>query len=1194
MSIDNNKQYITNDISYSKNEETTIILSLLEEISKIEEKIIELKNSVNAENNNDNKNKEIENLNITKNKLIKDMNDLSVNLLLDISNKENLIKKKSYLIKDITKKINNYKNILSTYNTLSFNSPILKKFILSNKKNSFLSDEQIDDIMSKTQTIYNNDNLIQKYEKEYEDNKEELNNIENNRKKILQKINEIKENLKMMKEEKITSKNELVNYISSRETLESIIKVNLPSLLVTIKEENEENEEEIKNDLKNIEKNSFISNKDIHSHSQNRVNTINSITEEDNDNENNNIEFVDVSDFNLNNNNNNNFIPKKNWDEIINLYKYEFFYLDPNKISIGISNEIFDALSNKMINDNNPINNNTNNNNDLRNSIILESKKTTNITTNILEKNKLSSFNNNNNRYSNVGRNPMIFSCESPIIKKTRTNLFLFNDINDCKKEIQVELKHIIQNFINNINNNNNNNNNNNISIENFIEKITDMLVNKLNEYGHFLNKKNLMIYLTCYFKKSFYECMISSKLKFINKDYKNIKKSYKKKIENLHDQLTKLNSRLETIKNTIILQENKIKLLNKIENIDNKKIKDNNDINNNIGNLKLTLDEQNYIQLCRKVNSYINEKNEIEREIEEAENDKKLNKYQGEIKINSIKNQINDIKLQINAIEKESINKKAKTDEEIVKYRKIINEKYKQIKENLEKYKNICLNNDINIYNNFIDTIKNSIDNKYYKSLLDLEKYPINNISNNSSLNKNKEIKINTNINTENNNPEIDNENINLFTFSNYSKTHGKNNSEILKPFNINDEFLSPINNNKNKSYFNKDEIINDFNSTSKKKKIPYDNKNRVKNNNYVNIFDSCNNLNNYYFQFQTPSTVISFNDNKKFNNLFLNNTNKNKNEINILSYSSPFSFSSKVNSNRKKFISPRTNLKPTNLINNLKYCVSDRKNINNKNNISNSNTINVGEFGINKNNIKNLYTMKSKSSKKNKIINNLLYGFSKEKNTFTINSKNNNDQTNNNINSLLKRTFCYFRILNNNNNNNNDNNKIFNPFDNKSLSLSTLCKSPYNYIKSTLNFNKKEDMLIIIPSNQLESINIKIDKIENTFISPDMKIIIDIYKGYKDFKNKYDNGDINKYIKEIKKININYKHLKDEEIIKCCHNKNFVLSISIKNKKKRIEFLFCSYEEFKLWNNAICFFINNNNEFLFNLNNRKKFEYP
>ena len=130
---------------------------------------------------------------------------------------------------------------------------------------------------------------------------------------------------------------------------------------------------------------------------------------------------------------------------------------------------------------------------------------------------------------------------------------------------------------------------------------------------------------------------MISQRLKFTNKDYKNIKKSKKKKIENFQDQLTKLNARYETIKNTIILQENKLKLLNKIENQDNKKIKENNDINN-ICNLKLTLDEQNYIQLCRKANSFINEKYEIEKEIEENKNDIKLSKYQGEIKINSIK----------------------------------------------------------------------------------------------------------------------------------------------------------------------------------------------------------------------------------------------------------------------------------------------------------------------------------------------------------------------------------------------------------------------------------------------------------------------------------------------------------------------------------------------------------------------------
>ena len=47
---------------------------------------------------------------------------------------------------------------------------------------------------------------------------------------------------------------------------------------------------------------------------------------------------------------------------------------------------------------------------------------------------------------------------------------------------------------------------------------------------------------------------MISLKLKFVNKDYKSFKKNKKKKIENLHDQLTKLNARTETIKNTIII----------------------------------------------------------------------------------------------------------------------------------------------------------------------------------------------------------------------------------------------------------------------------------------------------------------------------------------------------------------------------------------------------------------------------------------------------------------------------------------------------------------------------------------------------------------------------------------------------------------------------------------------------------------
>ena len=444
----------------------------------------------------------------------------------------------------------------------------------------------------------------------------------------------------------------------------------------------------------------------------------------------------------------------------------------------------------------------------------------------------------------------MIFSCESPIIKKTRANLFLFNDINDCKKEVQVEIKNEIKNFIKNINNKD-------TSIEKFNEVISEMIINKLCEYGYFLNKKNLMIYLSCYFKKTFYECMISLKLKFINKDYKSIKKNKKKKIEFYHDQLTKLNTRTETIKNTIILQENKIKMLNNIENKDKNENINEININNNIKNLKLTLDEQNYIQLCRKANSYINEKNEIEREIEEAENDKKLNKYQGEIKIDSIKNQIKNINDQINLLENESFSKKAKSDEEISKCRKLIIEKFNIMKEYLKKFRNKCSNIDINIYNEFIDTISGNINNKYYKSLLDLEKCNSNALSNSSIhkvKTKNKEISKTSipNFSFTNTNKE----NFNIPSQNNFiSKTHRRTASDMTKPISLNEDFLSPVNHNKSKNfliYKDKDDksSADIYNSTSKKKNTVYnDVKNRVKNNNYINIFDSCNNLNNYFF---------------------------------------------------------------------------------------------------------------------------------------------------------------------------------------------------------------------------------------------------------------------------------------------------------------------------------------------------------
>ena len=1149
MSQDYHKENLT--------EETSTILSLVNDIYQLEEKIIDLKNSITAQNNSDAKDKEMDNLKKNKKELSKEMNQLSVNLLIDVSNKENVIKKKSYLLKELNKKINNYRSILTTYKTLSFNSPILKKYILSNKMNQFLTDEQIDDIMSKTQTLCKNDNLIQKIEKEFSVNKEQLNNINKSINKINCQINEIEENLQMMKEEKITFKNELVNYISSKETLESIIKMNLPSI---ISNKEEYLEDDNRSDSKNYEKNSFIS-KDVHS--QNRANTINSITEEENENYNNNMgnSYLNTSFYGSNKNNFNNLNNKKSWDEMINLYPYEFYYLEPNKISTGICNEIFDLLNSKISNDN------------YRNSTAFEPQKSSNLLVKIKSSNV-------NNRY-NIG-NPLTFSCGSPIVKKTKVNLFLLNDILDMKKEIQQKTKVELQNFFKDIINNNK------ISIVNFIEKISDLIINKLSEIGFYLSKKNLMIYFSCFFKKSFYECMIAIKLKFINKDYKNIKKAKKKKIENLQDQLTKLNTKSETIQNTIILQESKLKLLNSNkDNIDKEK-KSNKELikfnNNNDANLNLSLEEQNYIQLCRKANSFINEKNEIEREIDEIKNDEKLNKYQGELKVNSLKNEIDELDSQINLLENDGFKKKAKSDEEIAECRKIIVDKFSIIKENLGKYKNKC-SNDMNTYNKFIDDISTNIKSQYYKSLLDLEKCKTSNTET-STLSKIKNTDPKSTIENYNYTDfENENTNINNLTNSNF-KSHRKTASDVGRPFTFGEDNFSPI-------HKHKDFLMNEFfNSTSKKNNIIYSsNRNRVKNNNYINIFDSCNNLNNYFFQFQTPSTIVNIDDNKRQGSYFMNNTNKHtRNQINILSYSSPYSASSKRTSSNNKFKSPKSNIKPTNLINNLKYCISDKKIVNDRNNANNldntSNTNNPNNTNITFKNINldltNIYNLyKDKPLTKKKINNsNLLSNLSRDKNSYAII----NDSKSSQINSMFKKTFCYFRVLNNKN-------KKYNPLDN--ITMHELCSSPYNFIKSSLSFDKKEDMIKISPSNQLESLNIKIEKIESSTINSEMKIIIDIFRGFRKYKSLYDNDDINKYIKELKKGNISYNHLSEEEINKCCNNKNFIFSFYIKNKKG-IELLFCSYEEFKLWNNTICFFIKNKNEFFSNLTSRKTFKYP
>ena len=878
----------------------------------------------------------------------------------------------------------------------------------------------------------------------------------------------------MLKEEKIIINNELINYISLKETFESIIKTNLNNLIPTtnpIVKSNENFNEEI-----NLEKNVLLNNSNQEKYSRNRVNNnINDIQEI-------NFNINEISDLNFNNNN-------------ISLYKYELYNLDPNKLSNEICNDIFDLINYKLISKESF--------NNLGKSISLEK----NNSIKMLGKGKSQKI---NDRYNSF--NPQTFSCDSPIIKRTKSNILVNNNtiMAEFKNEIQNLIKNEIKQLINDVNENK-------ISINNINEILSNVIINILNEKGYKLNKKNLMIYISCVLKKEFFEYQISSKIKFLNKDYKTIKKLKKKIYDKLQDQLTKLNSKIESINNTIILQENKLKLLN--NNIDNKKNKvDKSEIINLNGNINLSLEEQNYIQLCRKANSFINEKNEIEKEIEMIENDKKLEKYQGELKINNMKNELNDLNKQIISKEKEISQSKKKYEENLITINKEIENKLLSIKENLISYKIDCANNSKqNEYNEFIERINASIKNNYYKTLFNLEKFYI----------KNKKPEFNTNIENMKSNDNILKTN-KSFNFKSYRNTNVKN----MKLFSYGNGFFSPVNDKNKNNLFNIKNKENNEQSSSKNNIF----QNRIKNN-YINIFDSYNNLNNYFFQFQTPSTMVSLDkrNNKIETNNVINQIKNNIEQTNVSS-SSLFSSSNKLSSSKKKVLSRSNNkIKPKNLIYNLRYLSTDKKYMQNENRMNN-----INEFKLIQNNTINIYkngiSNITKENNEKNILKNFSHNKLKSKSKSNFISKCNTNLNFHQINIINKKIFCYFRIKE-------KTEKEDNP-SLKNISQKNLCESPYNFLKSNIYIDQPNKKIKIYPSNQLEPIEINSDKIEN------------------------------------KKLNKN-------------DNKFFSFELLLKNEKI-FEFLFTSCEEYKIANDYIGSLIKDKKESLYEFFNFRKFEYP
>ena len=105
MSKENNNEYISRNIYAQNSSKTQIILSIITEISKLEEKLNQIKEESNNIKNSSEYKLEIENIKQNRDKIYKEIKNFQMNLLLEISNKDNFIKKKQYSIKEISKKI---------------------------------------------------------------------------------------------------------------------------------------------------------------------------------------------------------------------------------------------------------------------------------------------------------------------------------------------------------------------------------------------------------------------------------------------------------------------------------------------------------------------------------------------------------------------------------------------------------------------------------------------------------------------------------------------------------------------------------------------------------------------------------------------------------------------------------------------------------------------------------------------------------------------------------------------------------------------------------------------------------------------------------------------------------------------------------------------------------------------------------
>ena len=1064
-------------LPHNSNEEL-LIRAQVDEIYQIEEKINLLNDQLNK---NDTQNiflKKIDELKSFRNNLLQKKIKLNEVFYTEMQKIADEIQDKFSDLKNLENNITSFKNELYNYNIISFQNLQLKKIILAKNIqkigkdeqnfNFFLTEEEINDIILENIEISKNPEII-KLKRDIEINKASEKVIMNNYNEINSKIAQIQENLKMLKEEKNTTKYELINLISCKESLESIIKLNINQL-------NIHNNKQAKNNNSNEKGNTEI------------------------DNENEETE-------------------NNKWTKPNELFMYELQAIDPYKAAKIICSQLFnvfdinneDEENNKNIKDNfNTIDDYSFNNK----SKISKGKKIINESFN-----EYNTINNSNNNSFFLQNNiiPPYANNKNKKMNLKSSNLSNISSIfskNIILSYIQNELDKYISGEINSYK-----------TIYEFLENLSIIIISKFQYANIIISADTLTIYLSYIFKSIFYDTIINAKIKFVNKDYKNTKKNYKKLIIILSSELTKLDTKFQEYKSKTEIIQKQIKLIeNSEKNYDIKKIKE----------IKLTKDEQNYIQICTKGNGLNKQKKEVEKVIYEYESKKNEIKQEKDDMINKINEEINNIDNEIVQTNKEMKIKKNELNNDINNYKQIIKEKYDIINEQLQMYKDKYGSN-LDIYNRLINSINNTIKKSDSKQALIIINN--NNINNSNIIYKPKKVNkassnidiIKPNFDTIRKSKKIRN---NYISISNLSNDFQDSKNKTFYSTNISrgNSRLSNKNNKNKKRYISNiiDRKINNYTNDKR-----YEKYNKCYNNYYhkditqkslnINLDSSNNSINRKY---KSYSFITSKNSQSNFNN------NITRKKLGLIPHSKDMAIYQKINmtnrSSHSHYNSTFLNKTDLNKLNNtlqgLKDIISHRSEIREKN---------------------------------NKIIDK--------------------------IKPLTKTIFCFYRNYYNLKNSNLNNSKMhkYNPLLN--TTAEALSKFPYNFIPGKLFLDLNQNLNINISpikNDENNKIIFNISDIENTIVSSKLKFIIEVLRNFRKYKESNKFKSIEDFVEnEIgKKSN---QGLNREEIEKCIVNKNFNFLIAIKGGVM-IELIICSYEEFKMWINGLAFLIKNKNDII------------